>query len=94
MSTMEVVRQAEARHEEAVLNEVCRAVGIGLRSLQSRERTEELARRRAVVAWVLHERANWSQEKTAAALKRTVRQITRMLRKRRVMSPFRGHNYG
>ena len=90
--TMEVVRRAAARHEEAVLNDVCAAVGIGLRTLQSRERTAETARKRAVVAWLLHVEAGWTQQRTAGALGVQVRHVKRMIRNRRVMSPSWGRN--
>lgn len=78
--TMAAVEQAAQRHEEAVLNDVCRLAGIGLRTLQSRERTADTARRRAVVARLL-KRAGWTQCRTAEALHRTPRQIKNLLRK-------------
>jgi hypothetical protein len=84
--TLEIVRRAEVRHYEAVLNDVCAAVGLGLRTLQSRERTAETARKRAVVAWLLHIEAGWTQRRTAEALGVTTRQVERMVRNRRVMS--------
>lgn len=85
-----VVAIAEARHQEAVLQEACALAGIGVRTLQSSDRTEDAARRRAVVAWILCDRAGWSQRQTARALGRTVRAVKKLLRKTRVSSPFGG----
>lgn len=82
-----VVKQAEEREAERVLEEVCKLAGIGVRTLQSRERTADTARRRAVVVWILCDRVNWPQAKAARATGRTVRQIKRLLRKERVVSP-------
>ena len=84
-----LVDEAERRYHEQALGQVCAAVGVGVRAVQSRERTADLARRRAVVAWVLHDRLDWPQARVATALQRTVRQIKKMLRKERVSSPFR-----
>jgi hypothetical protein len=84
MSTSTELRKRLAELEqaegEATLAGVCEVVGIGLRAVQSRERTAETARKRAVVAWVLCDRLGWPQRRTAAALGRTVRQVQAMLR--------------
>ncbi|PAW75158.1 MAG: hypothetical protein B9S38_02410 [Verrucomicrobiia bacterium Tous-C4TDCM] len=79
----ELVARAERAHAEQVLQEVCAAVGIGLRTLQSQEQSRDGARRRAVVAWVLHREMGWTETRTAEALNRSVRQVRRMLRHRR-----------
>lgn len=79
--------QAEARHHDAVLAQACQLAGIGVRSAQSRERTAETARRRAVVAWILCDQLGWTQRRTARALGRTVRAVKKLLRKQRVSSP-------
>lgn len=84
-----LVTAAERRHEEQILDTVAQSVGVGVRALQSRERTADLAKRRAVVAWVLHDRMNWPQKRVASALGRTIRQIKKMVRKERVSSPLR-----
>jgi len=84
------VRAAEERHAREVLEAVCRQVGVGVGAVQSRERTAETARRREVVVWVLCSQLKWPQAKAAQATGRTVRQIKRILKKERVMSPFGG----
>lgn len=86
-----LVREAEEREAAEVLGEVCRLVGIGVRTVQSRERTAETARKRAVVVWILCDRLRWPQGKAARATGRTVRQIRKCLRKERVSSPARGN---
>ena len=80
--TMEAVRRAEARHEESVLLHYCQQVGAGLRTLQSRQRTADIARRRAVLAWALAEAEGWTQARIARALCRTTRQIKTLVKKR------------
>lgn len=82
-----IVREAEEREAGRVLEQVCKLVGVGVRTLQSRERTADTARRRAVVVWILCDRLNWPQRKAARACGRTVRQIKKLLRKERVSSP-------
>jgi len=84
-----LVAEAEARYLDRTLDTVAASVGVGVRALQSRERTADLALRRAVVAWVLHDRLRWPQARVARALQRTTRQIKKMLRKQRVSSPLR-----
>lgn len=79
----EIVRKAEDRHAAEVVEGACKLVGVGLRTLQSRERTADTARRRAVVAWILCDRLQWPQDKAAAALRRTTRQVKRLLRAQR-----------
>jgi|GEM_PF-5528400 len=86
----QVVRQAEAREDQAIVAEVAQRLGVGVRDLQSRNRSADLARRRAVLAWVLHDRLRWTQRRIGAALARTTRQIKRMVRNQRVVSPFEG----
>jgi len=87
----QLVAETKAREDERTLDHVAGRAGVGVRALQSRERTAELARRRAVVAWVLHERLGWPQARVARALQRTIRQIKKMIRKERVSSPFVGN---
>ena len=82
-----LVTQAEQRHDEETLDCVAASVGVGVRSLQCRQRTADLARRRAVVAWILHDQLHWQQRRVARALGRGVRQIRKMLQKIRVSSP-------
>lgn len=94
VDTWQELQRAADRHREAVLNGLCGLVGIGLRTLQSRERTADTARRRAIVADQLHRVHGWRQKQIAAALGRTPRQIKRLLRKEGVMSPARGRNAG
>ena len=72
--------EMERAEGEATLTQVCAVVGIGLRAVQSRERTAATARARATVAWVLCDRLGWRQARAAAALGRTVRQVKAMLR--------------
>lgn len=86
---LRLVEEAEARYLDRTLDRVAASVGVGVRALQSRERTADLALRRAVVAWVLHDRLGWPQARVACALQRTTRQIKKMLRKQRVSSPLR-----
>ena len=81
-----LVTQAEQRHDEETLDCVAASVGVGVRSLQCRQRTADLAKRRAVVAWILHDELHWPQRRVASALARSVRQIRKMLRKMRVSS--------
>ena len=78
-----LAEEAERAEAETTLGAVCEMVGIGVRTVQSRERTAETARKRAVVAWVLCDRLRWKQAKTAGALGRTVRQVKAMLRAQR-----------
>jgi hypothetical protein len=70
---------AEQAEAEALLEGICRDVGVGLRALQGRERTPETAKRRAVVAWILRERLHWAPADVARALQRTPRQVRNML---------------
>lgn len=86
-----IVAEAEQRHEAQTLDQLAAAVGAGVRDLQSRQRTADLARRRAIVAWALHIRYGWTQRRVARALHRTVRQIKKMVRKERVSSPLRAN---
>lgn len=83
-----LVAHAEQQHDERTLAEIAAQAGVGVRALQSRERTADLARRRSVVAWALADHLGWTQTRIARALSRTPRQIKRMLRKERVVSPF------
>ena len=87
--TFRDLQRAADRHREAVLNGLCALVGLGLRTLQSRERTADTARRRAIVADQLHRVHGWRQKQIAAALGRHSSQIKRLLRKSRVMLPAR-----
>ena len=74
-----LVAQAERRDDEETLAEVAALVGVGVRALVSRERTADLARRRATVAWILHVRLHWTQARTAGALGRTARAVRMMV---------------
>lgn len=74
-----LVAQAERRDDEETLTEVAALVGVGVRALLSRERTADLARRRATVAWILHVRLHWTQARTAAVLGRTLRAVQMMV---------------
>ena len=80
--------EAEQRHDEETLDRVAASVGVGVRSLQCRQRTADLADRRVVVAWILRNRLHWQQRRIARALGRGVRQIRKMLRKTRISSPW------
>lgn len=75
-----IVAEAEQRHEAHILDQLATAVGAGVRDLQGRQRTADLAKRRAVIALVLHARLGWTQRRIARALCRTTRQIKRMVR--------------
>ena len=75
----ELVAQAERADDESTVAEVAALVGVGVRALQSRERTADLARRRAVVAWVLYQRLGWTQARTARVLGRTPRAVRMMV---------------
>lgn len=75
--------QAETMEDEATLAAVCELAGLGVRTAQSRERTADTAKRRAVVAWMLCDRLRWPQAKAARRLGRTVRQVQAMLRRQR-----------
>lgn len=86
MTAAELRRKAaelERLEGEATLAGVCELVGVGVRTVQSRERTADTARRRAVVAWVLCDRLRWTQTRAAEALGRTPRQVKAMLRRQR-----------
>lgn len=85
-----IVRQAEERHALETLEAVCKMVGVGVRTLQSRERTADTARRRAVVVWILCDRLRWPALKAARATGRTRRAINKILRKERVSSQIEG----
>lgn len=89
-----LVDEAEARYLDRTLDGVAASVGVGVRALQSRERTADLALRRAVVAWVLHDRLHWPQARVARALQRTTRQVQKMLRNHRVSSCLRTNQPG
>lgn len=67
--------EAERSEGDQTLESVCALVGVGARAVQSRERSADLSKRRAVVAWILHDRLKWPQARVAAALKRTPRQV-------------------
>lgn len=71
--------EAEALEGERSLAEVCRIVGVGVRAIQSRDRTSDTARRRSVVTWILCERLNWTQARAAKAICRSVIQVKRMV---------------
>jgi hypothetical protein len=77
-----LVRGAEERMREKQLAEACRLARIGVRTVQSRERTADTARRRAVVAWILWTSADWKQHEIAARLGTTVRAVKKMVRNR------------
>lgn len=70
-----MAEEAERLEANATLQSVCQMVEIGVGTLQSRERTADTAKRRAVVAWILSERLKWPPVLVAKAIKRTVRQV-------------------
>ena len=76
-----VVRQAEDHLRERQLAEACRLARVGMRTIQSRERSADTARRRAVVAWILWTAADWRQAEIAQRLGVTKRQVIRMVHK-------------
>ena len=80
------LRLAEVLHIERQLGRACREFRIGLRTLQSRDRTAEVVQRRALVAFALHDNAQWPLGRIATALQRTPRQIRNMLRKGRIIA--------
>lgn len=86
----QLVAEAEKQEADQTLAGACSAVGIGVGAVQSRDRGAEVARKRAVVAWILRDRLGWPRGKVAAALCRTERQIKRLVGKERVASPIRG----
>jgi chromosomal replication initiation ATPase DnaA len=71
--------QVERQEAEATLSGVCEVVGIGVRELQGRSRTADTVKRRAVVAWILTVRLGWSLARAAEALRRTERQVIRLV---------------
>ena len=83
----ESLREAEARHAERQLSLACSTSRIGRRTLQSQDRTADVAHRRAMVALALRKYARWPQERIATALHRTPRQVRNMLRKMSIISP-------
>jgi len=86
MSAADLRRMADAAEEAeraATLDSVCRMVGVGVRAIQSRERTADTAKRRAIVAWILCDRLGWAQARAAKALGRTERQVIRLLQAER-----------
>lgn len=76
-----VVRQAEDRLKERQLSEACRLARVGVRTVQSRDRNADTARRRAVVAWILWRAADWRQREIAIRLGVTERQVRTMVHK-------------
>lgn len=78
-----LAEEAERQEVPRVMADVARLVGIGEADLTSRDRRETIARARAVAAWILVDRLGWSQRKTAHHLRRTLREIERMLKKQR-----------
>lgn len=68
---------------EQIVAEACEQARIGVRTLQSRERTPDTVRRREVVAWILQHGHRLTQREIAHHLCRTPRQVKRMLRKLR-----------
>jgi chromosomal replication initiation ATPase DnaA len=70
---------AQQLEDERILNEVAAMVRLGLATLQGADRSADVARRRAVAAWILSEHYGWTIEGVARALARTPRQIARFL---------------
>ena len=67
--------------EAAIVAEVARLVGIGMGALEGRERTAQIAVKRAVVVWILTTEYRWPQRQIAHHLNRTERQVRRLLRR-------------
>lgn len=78
------VQEAIANHYREELAAACELARVGARTVQSRDRTADTARRRAVVAWVLADTLHWSQRQIARELGISVRGVEEMLRKMRV----------
>lgn len=74
-----LVYEADERHAARELAEACRLAGVGVSTVQSRDRRADTARRRAVVAWLLCDWLGWRQAKAARALNVTVRHVKRMV---------------
>mgnify|MGYP001315125488 CR=1 FL=1 len=75
-----LVAEAEQQEAAETLRAVAKIVGIGEAVLVSRDRRADVARRRAVVAWILVDRLKWPVAKAARHLQRTERQIYTLLR--------------
>lgn len=78
-----MAEQSELTEAWNTLGGVCAVVGVGLAAAQSRGRDADTAKKRAVVAWVLHDRLKWPVSRVARALRRTPRQVKRMVAQER-----------
>ncbi len=67
--------------DEAALAEVCRLVGIGVRTAQGTDRDAETVTKRVQLIWILCRRLKWPQRRVAQALNRTERQVHNLLMK-------------
>lgn len=76
-------KEAVTAEGAQTFDRVCKMVGVGVGVVQSRDRTADVAKRRAVVAWVLNDRLKWPVSQVAQALKRTDRQIIRLVQAER-----------
>lgn len=79
----QLAAEAETAETAKTLERTCEIVGIGPTILISRDRSRDTAKRRAVVAWILHDRLRWPASRVAAVLKRTKRQVHAMVRQER-----------
>jgi hypothetical protein len=79
----EIVQRSVARHQELQLAQACEMARVGVRTVQSGERTADTARRRAVVAWILTEAMGWRQHQVATALNTSVRQVRNQVKEMR-----------
>lgn len=65
--------------DAATLAEVCRVVGIGVRTVTSASRERETVTKRHVVARVLRKRMGWTVPRISAVLAKTERAIEKMV---------------
>lgn len=66
--------------DDETIAEVCRQVGIGQVTLESRDRTGPNHAKRSVVAWVLTTEHRWTAARIAKQLNRSERQVRRLLK--------------
>lgn len=66
--------------DDLVVAEVARQVGIGQKTLESRDRTGPNHAKRAVVVWILTAEHRWTASRIAQHLNRSERQVRRLLK--------------
>lgn len=66
--------------DEKTLAQACDLAAVGMRTVTGRERTAEVVRKRAVVAWILTREHAWTQKRIAKALRRSTRQVKNLIR--------------